>query len=189
MNERNERLAEQAFVVCQASKGLAQSVPARSATRPVMYAEILHYVLGNNNIDVNKVSGALGSNLSNRRVFNQLLSQNRRAYAPREAHAQDTDVVDQRIGQGFKIKFRPAKSRPDQLYVILEIDYQNLLAGDKPLILHISGSANASDEGAEQIYLRMAFPAQIENKTQLVVASEDPRLLSLRNMDTELSLV
>lgn len=187
MNETNEGwskpwqgpLAEQAFVVFQARAGLA-SPRDKARQKPVMYAEILHYVLGNDNIDATRVADALASNLSNRRVFKQLLAQNRCAYAPREAHAQDTDEVSQRIGQGFNVQFKVAQSRPDQIYIILEIDYHNLVAADKPLILHISG---------DEDYQRMAFPAQIENKTQLIVASADPRLLSLRDLDTELSLV
>ncbi|MFT4927282.1 MAG: hypothetical protein ACI8WB_003388 [Phenylobacterium sp.] len=174
-----EPLAEQAFVIIQARRGLNASDQA-AREKPVMYAEILHYVLGNDNIDADRVSRALASNLSNRRVYKQLLAQNRCAYAPREAHASDSDEVSQRIGEGFKIKFRAAKSRPGQMYIVLEIDYHNLVAGDKPLILHVSG---------DEIYCRLAFPGQIDHQTQVLLATQDPRLLSLRNMDTELSLV
>ncbi|MFT5162022.1 MAG: hypothetical protein ACI9FJ_000590 [Alteromonadaceae bacterium] len=186
-----ESLAEQAFVALQARRGLAcastEALGSSSADeRPLMIAEILHYILGdaailgNANIDIERVSRLLGSNLSSRRTYNQLLSQARCAYAPREAHAQDNDEINQRIGQGFTVQFKAAKNHPGQVYIIIELDYHNLVVEGQPLTLHING-----DDGP----CRLDFAPPTTNKSQLIVASTDLRLLSLSDLDTELSLV
>lgn len=171
-----EQQAEQAFVALQALKGLAQ--PATN--KPVMFAEILQYVLGNSNIDVERVTKALGSDLTKRRIYNQLLSENRIAYGPREAHAQDNDVIDLRAGEGFSIKLRISRARPEQVFIILEVAHPEQFAADKPVMLHISGDNEQA---------RLDFPALVDGKSQLILADSDHRLLALRNTDTELSLV
>lgn len=173
-------LTEQAFAIFQAYKGMARAAHEARADKPLSYAEIVHYVMGHDNIDLPRVTQGLKTRLSERRVYQQLLDHSRCAWAAEEARADDSGELRERCGQGFTLKFSAAKHRPAQIYVILQLDYHNLIADDRPLILHAS---------SDTVLERLAFPAPIENKTQVILANGDRRLLSLRNMDTQLSLI
>lgn len=171
--EKND--TQQLFVALQARKALAMS----PANRPVTFADILHYVLGNHHIDVDRVSRAINSDLSQRRLYQKLLNENRLAFGPREAHAQDNQVIALRRGQGFEIKLRISRTRTEQVYVILQVEYPDKFAANKALVLHICG-----DDGQS----RLDFPALVEGKSQLIMLQDDARLAALR-ADTELSLL
>ena len=145
-----------------------------------MFADVLHYVVGSSAIDVTKVGNAINSDLKLRRIYKQLLGQNRVAFGPREAHAQGEEEIALRNGEGFCIKLKVSKANAKQVYVILTVEQPEQFKSDKAIALHVT---------SEQTQFRLDFPALVDGKSQSIVASDDERLTALKNINTELSLV
>ena len=170
------RILSQLFVTVSATRARTSQPP------PLMYAELLHYVMGRDTVDCRRIERGIGEHLPSRRLYRQLLADCRRAWLPREACAQDSDsaLLNERQGSEFLLKFRSSKVDPQQIYVILELSSQQLAPPGSRLMLHIS-----SDQGT----WRLAFADVVDGRTQLLLDTDDPRLVALRHMDTELSLV
>lgn len=177
-------LSEQLFVALQAKKALKQ--PSTNP-KPVLFADIVAYVMGKSD-NADGVYQAINSDLSNRRIYQQVLNQSRFAVGLREAHAKSTGEIELRRGEGFAIKLKTSKANSQHCYVILVLDdtllngnqMSNLLNDpDKAIILHISG---------EQAHQRLQLPPLFDGKTQLMMMADDERLLMLKDINNELSL-
>jgi hypothetical protein len=176
-----QALTEQAFVALQGRRGLTQEAAQRQQVlKPVTFAEILHYVLGKTDIDIERVAKAINSQLNCRRTYQQLLTQNQVAYAPKAACAQEDELIDLRNGEGFKLKLRSSRARPEQVYVVLEVFYPQQFIAAKPVIMHIV---------TEQMQQRLNFPPLVDGQSQFILQVEDQRLVALRDINAELYLV
>lgn len=180
LSDAKPSLSEQVFVTLQAKKALKKPL---TEAKPVLFADIVGYVMGKSD-KADDVHRAINSDLSKRRIYQQVLNQSRFAVGLREAHAKSSGEIELRSGHGFTIKLKTSKANIQQCYVILVLD-ETLLArdevqdADKAIILHITG---------EQGHQRLQFAPLFDGKSQLMIATDDERLLMLKDINNELSL-
>lgn len=177
-------LSEQVFVALQAKKALKQPLAGQ---KPVLFADIVGYVMGKSD-NADGIHQAINSDLSKRRIYQQVLNQSRFAVGLREAHAKSAGEIELRRGNGFVVKLKTSKANAQQCYVILILD-DTLLDdaktshlindADKSIVLHISG---------EQSHQRLQFPPLFDGKSQLMITVDDERLLMLKDINNDLSL-
>ena len=173
-------LTEQVFTALQTKRALGRTI---SGEKPVMFADIVRYVMGNDDQE-GVVYQAICNDLSKRRMYQQALNQSRFAFGKQEAHAQSAGEIELRQGEGFTIKLKFSRANANQCYVILLLDEsllsKSVLADpDRAIILHISDT--------EQ-HKRLQFPPLLDGKSQLMMLADDERLILLKNINTELSL-
>jgi hypothetical protein len=167
---------EQVFVALKGLQGLAQG----GARRPVLYSEVYHYVHGSHAGDSNRVEMALKSDMRVRRLFRQIVDKQRVATSPSAAVAQDTTTIEQRVGDGFILKFRPSHAKGDQVYVVLEIQASLGISDGQAFSLIAVNESSAS---------RINFPPVVDGRTQAILLESDERLKMLRNPELELNLI
>jgi hypothetical protein len=170
----NLKKAEETFAILEAIDHIKQS-PLRIVT----YAEILAYVTGYSAVDMARVEQEINQNLKTRRTYQNILSKQRTAYIPLLRTAAEGDV-DERSGEGFSLKWRASKSQPDQIFVILKISKGIELKGRAEIILHIT---------AKDQHYRLTFPLSKTDKSQIILAADNPIIAALQATNTELSLI
>ena len=178
-----EEAVETVFVTLQASRGVksghAVNLAVRSAS-PVMFGELVHYVHGTATVDEFRVKTAIGSDLTLRRQFNNLLDSSRVAAAPSQAQAATGDPLRQRKTRAFTLLFKPSRANADQIYVLLIVHAESgMVDGHRPVII-----ASLASE-----IERLQFPLLKDRSTQLLVDVGDQRLKIVQNADAELSLI
>ena len=171
----SQKLGEQVFVALQAKKALKQ--PLTNA-KPLLFADIVRYVMGKSD-NADDVRRAINSDLSKRRMYQQVLNQSRFAVGLREAHAKSIGEVELRRGEGFVVKLKVSKANAQQCYLILVLDETLESREDKSVMLHIE---------SEDSHCAIQFPPIFENKSQLVMATDDEALLMLKDINNQLSL-
>ena len=108
--------AESVFVAVKALHGLH----SQAGKSQVLMADIVQYVTGAEDPN-QKVATAVKLDLRVRRQLQQVLQHQRLSVAPAEALAQDAAEIEMRIGEGFRILFRPSRADSNQIYVVLEL--------------------------------------------------------------------
>lgn len=167
---------EQVFVALKALQGLAQG----GAVRPVLYSEVYHFVCASNADDCSRIETALKSDMRVRRLLREIVDKRRVATLPRAAMAQDTTTVEQRVGDGFILKFRPSHAKENQVYVVLEIQSSLGISDGQAFTLI------AVDESS---FSRLNFPPVADGRSQTILLKSDERLKMLRNPELELNLI
>ena len=171
-----DKLVEETFVALQGVRGLQQ----KSESQPVMFGELVHYVHGTANVDDERVSDALGTNLPLRRQFNKLIEQTRVASHPMQAQAASDELLNQRESRAFTLKFKTSRANDKQIFVLLVVHAEsNLADGHLPVLL-----ANK-----EHKIGRLCFPALKDQTAQLLLEHDDEKLVLMRDPDAELSLI
>ena len=178
MSAQNEiEQAEAIFVALQAQRAFKSD---EQHDVPVMFAELMHYVHGTAEVDTQRVSGAISSNIPLRQQYQHLLTNRRVATMPMQAQAASDGLLTERSCRAFTIKFKTSKANPQQIYVILLAHAESgLKEGHAPVLL-----ANKLAEVG-----RLCFPALTELKAQLLLDEADPQLVLMRDPDAELSLI
>lgn len=186
---KRQQVMSQAFVALSALQACRRvSPPPR-----VMVNDLIQYIIGGGHIDVARIEQAINTELATYRRFQQLLAVQRQAWLPREACAQDVGELTQRQGNEFVLKFKRSKGDPQQVYVILEWnESQPVLVGEE-LYLHISTQAREEEQqqaaSVSNQNWRLTFPPLTDGRSQVILTDEDPRLLAMRDMDSDLSLI
>ncbi len=171
-----DKVLEQLFVGLSDQRSLRQG----GNQAPVMFAQILHYIRGGEGIDKTHVEQAVNTDLRCRRIFQQLLTSQRVAFAPKEARADDSAPIDNRQTRAFNLKFRASKADAQQIYVILQVTAEAGLAdGQKVSLLAV---------GNQQVK-QLQFPVLQDGQTLTILLQGDDCLELLRDAETELSLV
>lgn len=167
---------EQAFIAIKGEQGLNQPVD----NKPVLFAEVLHYVKGTAPVDYVRVEEALGTDLGLRRLFNQLLAEHRLAFAPMEASADDGRDIDRRVSRGFSLAFRASRADATQIYVILELLPESGAIEGRGVSLLIEKDNRVR---------RINFPDIQDHATQTILLADDEILELLKHTDSQLSLI
>ena len=202
-------MIEEAFIALQAARGLRSG----SLSRPVMFGEMVHYIHGTAEVDELRVEEQIGSNLSLRRQFNQLLEAARVATAPKQALAASEEAsvddgktkvsVAKRETRSFTLAFKHSKANADQIYVLLTVHPESGMAdGHAPVVLASKqvgpGGASEVEPSSEKDLsvragllelVRLCFPPLKDHRAQLLLVTGDQRLVLAQDSDAELSLL
>lgn len=171
-------MIEDVFTVLQAARGLRTG----SHDRPVMFGEIVHYIHGSAEVDESRVQEQIASNLVLRRQFSQLLERVRTAAAPKQALAASKELGIDRETRCFTLAFKYSKANADQVYVLLTVHPESGMAdGHAPVVL-------ANKEALSQV-VRLCFPPLKDHRSQLLLVTDDQRLVLAQDSDAELSLL
>lgn len=148
--------------------------------RPVLLADIVDYSRGGE-AHTSKVEQALTHNLEVRRQLKRLVAAQTLAQIPPAAVAQDsTDMLNERLGQGFRLKFRQSQAAAAPVYVILELEERLQPVDGYKHVLMTSGA---------EVPIRLCFPPLLDGRAQVILAEDDPRLQILRHPDIALCLM
>lgn len=166
---------ESMFVALKALQGIHQL----QGDTQVVLADIVAYISGRGKKDI-LVEEAIRSDLRLRQLYKLLLQQQRVAFLPKEALAQDAAELDMRIGAGFRILFRRSRADSGQTYVIIELDEHSELDRSSDYMLFAEDSTDV---------VRLRFVATSGGRSQIILPSDDKKLKTIKNPDIELSLV
>lgn len=144
--------------------------------KPIIYTDLVAYIIGLDNADNARVSHALKTDLSLRRQYTRLLKRNTRFHLPQAAAAASQDQITERDADAFTIRIIAAKGRP-QHYLIVSVKHPDLIADGTELILHVLEGDNTA---------RCHFPALQDGTTQLVVDDDDILLMLMTSLNAEI---
>jgi len=159
---------------------MRDALAAQAKPAPVLPQAVVDYGLGRPVQDEAAVREALGSDLALRRLYRVAVQQQRVAYSPVQACAQDRGEVIRRSGDGFELRFRRSRATAGQMYVTLEVSSVLAVEEGQAVTIHAIG---------EHEVLRVTFPPLHDGKTQRLFEADDAVLRLLRDDRAELEVV
>ncbi len=165
------------FIAAKGAQALHQSVEPSAVT----LADVVQYIRGNPNIDVERVQSALSQSLGIRKLFNQLIRTEATAVLPKEAQADDGVELTERKGENFTLQFKTSNASAEQVYVLLSLDQHIVPSTDCSVTLIVN-----MDELKEKKYQteRLVFDGILDCKVQKLFMRNDPVLALLRNPES-----
>jgi hypothetical protein len=178
INHRDQAIL-QAYGVLSALHGIDTQQPL-DAEKPVLINDILAFVKGRVTPETVRVEVALGSNLTLRRQYRQLLQNKKLAHIARPRAAHSGDMLEKRIGEhGVVLKLKQSKGHEEQYYLILELPESIAATHDQPLVLHAN-----TDTQTE----RAVFPPAQDGRSQIILRSDELLFSLLHDHDVEIDI-
>ncbi|WP_376696540.1 hypothetical protein [Wenzhouxiangella sp. EGI_FJ10305] len=159
---------------------MRDALSAPGGSKPVLPKAVVDFGLGRDVDDEAAVRRALGENLALRRLYRTAVEQQRVAYSPVQACAQDRGEVTRRSGDRFELRFRRSRASDGQVYVTLEVAPGLQLEEGEGVVIHAIGESEV---------LRVSFPPLHDGKTQRLFEADDAVLRLLCNDRSELEVV
>lgn len=178
INEKDQAIL-QAYGVLTALH-VIETQQALQAEKPVLINDILAFVKGRVTSETTRVEDALGTNLTLRRQYRQLLKSKQLAHIARPRAAHSGDILEKRIGEhGVRLMLKQSKGHEEQYYLILELPESIASAQDKPLVLH------ANTETQTQ---RVVFPPVQDGRSQIILSADELLFSLLQDHDVEIDI-
>jgi len=159
---------------------MRDALAAQAKPALVLPQAVVDYGLGRPVEDESSVREVLGSDLALRRLYRAAVQQQRVAYSPVQACAQDCGEVIRRTGDRFELRFRASRASAGQIYVTLEVSPSLQLEEGETVAIHAIG---------EREVLRVSFPPLHDGKTQRLFEADDAVLRLLRDDRAGLEVV
>jgi len=110
-----------AFEQRSISADLAQHVfDQEGLKRRLGFDDLYKFFNGNMHIDAVDLERALGANARLMQSYEKLLNKHSLYHLPRAAAAASGEL-EERVGDGFSIRVKPSLSKPDQIYMLIEL--------------------------------------------------------------------
>lgn len=170
---------EEAYVLAKGIQGFQQT---SSAPKPILFNDIYQYVMGHISGDqqAQRVEKAIGSNITLRRHYNQLLNASSKLTMSEAVEASSDDEINERSCEGFTLKIRHSNTDEQQAYVIIELDKHTPFENSESLTIHVC----SADEVASE-----KFPAPHDLKAHIMLSKESQFVRLIRTGNTKISLL
>ncbi|MGH1486842.1 MAG: hypothetical protein ACRBCI_11520 [Cellvibrionaceae bacterium] len=141
------------------------------------FDDVYRYVVGRNeNIDMEK----LAENPILMGHYHYVLKTKGRFFSPKVVAAKTSGEKIERGGDGFSVKIIPSNSKEGLLYAIVELKDKSFEAKGKRIVLHVYKEVQSCCK---------IFPPFHDNKTHLLIESDDSFIALLSDDMSEISIV
>jgi hypothetical protein len=177
LNKDQRTQAEDSFVALSTLDDLlTYLVPAEEQSRKLGFDDLYQYVVGTRELDQMALYQALKQNRTLAESFDLLLRNEASYYMPQAAAASSGDI-DEREGEGFKIRLKLSRATPDQIYVMIEFEDLGAEFPSNLFLMPVSGECT-----------RLDLPKGSDGTVQLIAEAGSDLIRNLRDPKTEVFL-
>ncbi|MBL6928907.1 MAG: hypothetical protein ISR44_07015 [Rhodospirillales bacterium] len=173
LNRGQKDAAGQVFDALSTLDALTATDETATDAKGVGFSDLYSFATDPVSVMDDALRGALNDNERLRRDMDQILEKTALYHFPLVAAA-SSGAVEERDGEGFKIKLRQSRAESSQTYVMIELDETNT---SQPSTLFVRGS--------EHFYGKYPLPEAQGGVIQLLVESSSDLVKALRDVHTE----
>ncbi len=173
LNGAQKAAAGQVFDALSTLDALTAKDETASEAKGVGFSELYAFATDPQRAMDNRLRTALSGNADLRRDMDRILDKTALYHFPLVAAASSGEV-EERDGEGFKIKLRTSRAESSQTYVMIELDETNT---SRPSTLFVRNSEND--------YEKYPLPELQGGVIQLLVESDSDLVKALRDVHTE----
>ncbi|MBT3307036.1 MAG: hypothetical protein HN377_11210 [Alphaproteobacteria bacterium] len=173
LNRTQKAAAEQVFDALTTLDALSAKDETTAEAKGVGFTELYSFATDPASVMDDNLRRALNDNERLRNDMDQILDKTALYHFPLVAAA-SSGAVDERDGEGFKIRLRQSRAERSQTYVMIELDETNMA---RPSTLFV--------RSAENDYGKYPLPEAQGGVIQLLVESGSDLVKALRDVHTE----
>ena len=173
LDRSQKAAAEQVFDALSTLDVLSAKDETDAQAKGVGFSELYSFATDPGRGMDERLRNALAGNARLRRDMDKILDKTALYHFPLVAAA-SSGAVEERDGEGFKIKLRVSRAETSQTYVMIELDETNT---SKPSTLFVRGSENE--------YGKYPLPEPQGGVIQLLVDCDSDLVKALRDVHTE----